>query len=212
MNGNGNYGNYARLDAKDANIGRLDLTSTFYDTIFLGVGSFHSIYCSSNTTQAITMTMPSSNIASVGAALWSITTASTAALYFSFAMPNRWVEGSTIIPYIHWASSNSTASTAYMTVGMVYNWRDLGTSASSYATQATALQLTPDGSTAYTAHTTNFVAITSTCSVGSIFTGGIYIDTTVANSTYAGSLFIKGMSIVYKVDGLGSTYSNVVDK
>ncbi len=212
MNGRGNYGDYARLDTKDLNVARLDLTSTFYKTIHLGLGAFETTYSSSNSTIGIATVTPSSNIAGVGIGMWSFSTLSTASLHFSLQMPNDWIEGSTIVPYIHWASSNSSASTAYATMGMVYTWLDLGSSASSYATQATALTVTPDGSTAYTIHTTNFAAITSTCSVGSILTGGIYIDTTIANSTYAGSIFLKGLTFVYKIDGLGSTYNTVVDK
>lgn len=212
MNINGNFVDTQRLDAKYANLGKIYLKTTYYKSIFINVGGFHTSYASTNSTIGLISASPSSNIASIDTGMWFLTTGATAALRFNFQMPSDWQEGSTIYPYIFWASTGSSASSAYATVGMVYTFKDLGTSASSYATLATSLQLVPDGSTAFTVHTTNFAAITSTCSIGSIFNGGIYINTTIANSTYEGGIGLQGLAFAYKVDTLGTTYSNVVDK
>jgi hypothetical protein len=208
-----NFIDSKRVDATYLNTAKINLTSTWYNNIFIGIGGFYTSYASTNSTIGIVGLSPTSNIAGVGTAMWCLSTLSTVGLYFSFVLPNDYKEGTAITPYLYWASSLTTASSAYYTVGLAYVWSDIGTSYSSYATQATALQLVSTGSTSYTVVSTNFATISSTThSVGSVFTGSIYIDTTIANSSAAGSIFLRGLNFVYQVDGIGSTYSNTVDK
>lgn len=193
------------LSAKYINTGKVNLTSTIYNSVSLGVGHFYA----STGGGSLTMFLNSTGTASTsGVAGWALDATAMEWIYFGISMPTDYKEGTSITPYIHYLTTGSTGSAQSVAMALTYAW----TNQDGLVATPTQSNLTLTPGTAFTVYTTNFTALSSTSAeVGSHLMGCLVRNSTAAADSYTADLYVTGMDFYYQVDGFGSS-SLISDK
>lgn len=211
MNAKGNYGDFDRLDAKDANLARVDLTSTFYGCLNF---SYTQLVTDSSTGASkgliIASTGKLSSTGGAGALFFDASVCEWAR--FSVYMPSNYKEATDVVAYLDWGTTSSTGSTQYVAWELQYTWNNIGSTASASASySAISSSCTTD---VLTMKTTNFATITGTAmNVNSLLNCSILRNSSGSTlaaglDDYSADALLFGVRLYYQIDGMGSTAVN----
>jgi len=196
--------------------GKLTLGSTVYNTVWLGVGSLMStdvaLYKLTDISTAHASIIGTQGIYLDGAA--------SKSLGFSFQLPKDYKEGTPITPFVTYCTSGTSGgSSNFITLGLAMT--SIPASPSTVVVGLCTEQINTICSlSTFGTNTTYFSATGSTFGAGgssaltsgSVITGCIFRNATIAADDFTLDCIIYGVGVLYQTDGFGSTYNTAFDK
>jgi len=201
-------GDFKEVDSKYLNVGDIALTSTWYNTIWVGANQLFTTAVASKALCNV-----STALATIGSIGVFLDGAASEIATFDIELPKDYKAGTDILPYISFATTTSTGSTGVATIGLAY--ASVHSSPTTAIVNLTSQEIVVNGSTeVLSKQSTYFAAVTGTdFKAGSIINGCIYRNATAALSTgLVVDLVVHGIGFLYQVDGMGSTYNTIFGK
>jgi len=198
-----------RVDTKDLRSAKVSLTSTWYNTIYVGA---NALFTTAVASKAIVNA--STYISTVGTIGCFLDAAASEMATFDIILPKDYKEGTNILPYINYCTTSSTcaADSEIAMVGLAYQTVNAVPTTTIVGPTHEVIEVT--GSTGVnTVCTTYFSAITGTDFVaGSQIHGAVFRNATASTDTVTVDFVVLGLGFLYEVDGFGSTYKTELDK
>lgn len=196
-----------RADVKDLRVGEISLTSTWYNTIYVGANQLFTTDVASKE-----LTDKSTAIATVGTIGCFLDGTASQMAGFNFILPKDYKEGTDILPYVNYCTTTTTDASNTIMLGLAYNAVNAVPTTTIVGHTNEVIEVN-GSTTVLSVNTTYFTAITGTDFVaGTQIKGAVFRNATASTDTAGGDLVVYGVGFIYELDGMGSTYNTELEK